>query len=122
MSEPLTPREKRAHARAQRIREYRERNAASTGAYQRGRTLFLAGLIGLVALVMTIAAVAMVNGWGIGGGVLILLGAALLMVADRRRVESYDAAAGPAHRSELLWFLGAVVAIVAGFVLTLHPW
>lgn len=118
MSEPLTPGEKRA----QRIRDYRERNAAATGSYQRGRTLFLAGMIGLIGLFMTIAAVATGSGYGIVGGVLILLGAALLLVADRRRVETVNPADATAHRSELVWFLVAAAAIVAGFVLTIHPW
>jgi hypothetical protein len=122
VSEPLTPREKRAQERAQRIREYRERNATATGAYQRGRTLFLAGLIGLIGLVMTIAAVATGSAYGILGGVLILLGSALLLVADRRRVETFNPADAPAHRSELVWFLASAAAIVAGFVLTVHPW
>lgn len=118
MSEPLTPREKRA----QRIREYRERNAGATGAYQRGRTLFLAGLILLVGLVMTVAALAMGSGYGVAGGLLIVAGAALMLVADRRRVETYDPADRAAHRGEILWFLLAAAAIGAGCVLTIHPW
>lgn len=118
MSEPLTPREKRA----ERIREYRERNAASTGRYQRGRTLFLAGLIGLIGLFMTGAAMAMGSGYGIVGGLLIVVGAGLMLVADRHRVETVDAEDRPEHRRELVWFLLATAAVVLGFVLTIHPW
>ena len=118
MSEPLTAREKRAR----RIREYRERNATATGTYQRGRTLFLAGLIGLIGLFMTVAAVAMGSGYGIVGGVLILVGAALILVADKHRVETVNAGDRPAHKREIVWFLLAVGAIVVGFVLTIHPW
>ena len=118
MSEPLTPREKRA----QRIQEYRERNAASTGRYQRGRTLFLAALIGLVGLLMAIGSAVNGTGWGVAGGAVIVLGAVLLLVADKRRVETVAPEDRAAHRGELFWFLLAVVAIVAGMVLTIHPW
>jgi hypothetical protein len=122
VSEPLTPREKRAQERAQRIREYRERNAASTGRYQRGRTLFLAGLIGLIGLFMTGAAMAMGSGYGIVGGLLIIGGAVLMVVADRHRVETVNPEDRPEHRRELVWFLLAAAAVVVGFVLTIHPW
>ena len=122
MSEPLTPREKRAQERAQRIREYRERNASSTGRYQRGRTLFLAGLIGLIGLFMAGAALAMGSGYGIVGGLLIIVGAGLMVVADRHRVETVDTEDRPEHGRELVWFLLATAAVVVGFVLTIHPW
>ena len=118
MSEPMTPREKRA----QRIQEYRERNAGSTGRYQRGRTIFLAVLIGLVGLLMAIGSAVNGTGWGVAGGVLVALGAALLLVADRRRVETVSAEDRAAHRGEMLWFLLAVAVVVAGLVVTIHPW
>lgn len=122
MSEPLTPREKRAQERAERIREYRERNAASTGRYQRGRTLFLAGLLALIGLFMTGAALAMGSGYGVVGGLLIIIGGALMVVADRHRVETVDVEDRAEHGRELAWFLAATAAVVVGFVLTIHPW
>ena len=118
MSDPMSPREKRA----ERIREYRERNAAATGRYQRGRTLFLAGLIGLIGLFMTGAVMAMGSGYGIVGGLLIVVGAGLMLVADKHRVERIDPEDRPAHRAELKWFVLAIVAVVVGFVLFIHPW
>ena len=118
MSEPMTPREKRA----QRIQEFRERNAATTGRYQRGRTIFLAVLIGLVGVLMAAGSAVNGTGWGVAGGVLVVAGAALLLVADRRRVETVSAEDRTSHRSELGWFLLAVVVVVAGLVVTIHPW
>ena len=114
----MSPREKRA----ERIREYRERNAASTGTYQRARTLFLAGLIGLIGVFMTGAAMATGSGDGIVGGLLIITGGGLMVVADRHRVETVNRTDRPQHGRELGWFLLATAAVVVGFVLTIHPW
>ena len=95
---------------------------AATGRYQRGRSLFLAWLIGGVGVLMALGSGVNQLWWGALGGCVVVAGAVCLAIADRHRVESMDPADLPAFRTEMRWFLTGVALAVAGLVLTIHPW
>lgn len=109
-------------APAERVHDVRERNASATGRYQRGRSLFLAWLVGGIGVLMALGSAVNQLWWGALGGGVVVAGAICLVIADRHRVETTRVEDLPAHRAEMRWFLLGIVVAAAGLVLTVHPW
>ena len=114
--------ESNRETRAERVRDLRERNASATGRVQRGRSLFLAWLVGGIGVLMGVGSAVNQLWWGALGGAVVVAGAVCLMVADRHRVETTNVEDLPAHRAEMRWFVLGIVVAAAGLVLTVHPW
>ncbi|WP_203338254.1 hypothetical protein [Nocardioides limicola] len=84
---------------------------------RRYEALFLAGAAGVIGLVTAIAAVGNSAPAGLVGSALMLSGAALMLKADRARVDAIDPAQRPAHLRELGLMLAGAASFVAGLVL-----
>lgn len=108
--------------RAQRIRDYRARNAEATDRYQGQFSRYLSWLLIGLGVLMALGSAVNQVWWSVGGGVVVAVGGVLIRVADRHRVETIEPGDRPAHRSELGWYLLAVLCVVAGLVLAAHPW
>ncbi len=108
--------------RADALRRSRAEHAAATGAFQRRRSLWIAGTIAVIGAFMTLSSLLYFSGWGLAGGLCVLGGAALIGLADRHRVETVEAHDRPAHRAELARFVAGVALVALGLVLTIRPW
>lgn len=108
--------------RAERIRQWRERSAPSTGAVENNRAIYFAIVLGLLGGFMALGNGLAGSWWGVLGGLVVIAAIVPLLRSNRVRVETVAPGDRPSHLREMRWFLLCLGMVGLGVLLTIHPW